>query len=103
MVVMMLGSRRLARSAYGSLRGARHRRRTSGRRRLGGLLAAGQAEADVLDMGHDLFQQVGDVVVVELVDDLAAITLAGHQPQMSQEPELMRDGGALLPNPAAEP
>src|SRR3954471_20043619 len=35
---------------------------------------AGEAGADVFDVGDGLFEQLADVVVVEVVDDLAPVT-----------------------------
>ena len=63
---------------------------------------AGEAEAHVLDVGDDLFEQLGDVVVVELVDDLAPIALTGDQAKVAQQPQLVRDRGALHPDRAGD-
>ena len=52
----------------------------------------------MLDVADDLLEQVGDVVVVELVDDLAPVAAAGHEPEVAQQPELVRDGRALHPD-----
>ena len=52
-------------------------------------------EAHVLDVADDLVEQVGDMVVVELVDDAAPVAAADHEPEMAQQPELVRDGRAL--------
>ena len=49
----------------------------------------------MLDVRDDLLEQVGDVVVVELVDDLAAVALAGDEPEVAQQPQLVRDRRAL--------
>ena len=65
---------------------------------LGRLPAAGEPETHVLDVRDHLFEQVGDVIVVELIDDLAAIALADHEPEMAQQPKLMRDRRTLHAN-----
>jgi hypothetical protein len=48
---------------------AGHQERESGGGGIGREPAAGKSEADMLDMGDDLLQQLGAVVVVERVDD----------------------------------
>lgn len=55
----------------------------------GRLLTTGEAEAYVLDVGDELFEQVGDVVVVELVDDLAPVALTGDQAKVAKQPQLV--------------
>ncbi|MDH6222009.1 hypothetical protein M2283_009356 [Streptomyces pseudovenezuelae] len=44
-----------------------------------------QAEAKVLDVVEGLFQEFGDVVVVERVDDRAAAALSGDQTEVAQQ------------------
>jgi hypothetical protein len=62
---------------------------------IGGMPAAGEAHAKVVDMRDDLFEELGDVVVVQLVDDLAPVALADDEAEVAQRPKLMRDGRAL--------
>ena len=38
---------------------------------------------------NGLVKQLGDVVVVEVVDDAAPGSRAGHQPEVAQQPQLM--------------
>jgi hypothetical protein len=59
------------------------------------MLAPGQPEADMLDVGYDLFEQLADVIVVQLVDDLATVTLPDNEAEVTQHAQLVRDGGAL--------
>ena len=67
----------------------------SGSEGVGRAVAAGEARADVVDVRDDLFEQLGDVVVVQLVDDLASVALPDDEPEMAQRPKLMRDRRAL--------
>ena len=53
--------------------------------------AAGEARTDMLDVRDGLFEQLADVVVVEVVDDPSAVALADDQPEVAQQPKLMRD------------
>jgi hypothetical protein len=62
----------------------------------------GQAEANVLDVRDDLFEQLGDVVVVQLVDDLATVTPPDNETEVTQVPKLVRDRGALHGDAAGE-
>lgn len=63
--------------------------RGSDRARGGLAEVAGDPEADVLDMRHRLGKQLADVVVVQLVDDLAPVALTHDQTEMAQYPQLM--------------
>lgn len=58
-------------------------------------MATGEAEPHVLDVGHDLLEQFGDVVVVELVDHLPSGSLSDDEAEMAQQAKLVRDRGAL--------
>jgi hypothetical protein len=49
----------------------------------------------VLDMRDRLVEQMRDVVVVEVVDDAAAVATANDESEVPQEPELVRDGRSL--------
>src|SRR5439155_6469 len=55
----------------------------------------GVAEAEVFDVEDGLVEQVGDVRVVQRVDDLAAAALADYEPEVSEDPQLVRDGRLL--------
>lgn len=57
-----------------------------------------RAELQVLDVPDRLVDQPRDVMVVERVDDAPAPALADHQATVSQELELMRDGGLFHPH-----
>ncbi len=54
-------------------------------------LRVSAAEAQVLDVVHGLVEELGDVVVVQAVDDPAALPRAGDQTQRAQQPQLVRD------------
>ena len=58
-------------------------------------IAFGVAEAKVFDMEDGLFEQVGDVGVVKGVDDAAAAPFADHEAEVTQDTQLLRDGGAF--------
>jgi len=45
----------------------------------------------VLDVKDRLVKELGDVRVVQVVDDLLAATLTNDEPKMAQLPELVRD------------
>ena len=44
----------------------------------------------MLDVRGNLFEQLSEVVVVQLVADLAAAALACHEPEMTKQAKLMR-------------
>lgn len=46
----------------------------------------------MLDVCDRLIEQLADVLVVQRIDDLAALAPASHQPEMAQEAKLMGDG-----------
>jgi len=48
----------------------------------------GEAEPQVLDVGHRLLQQQTDVLVVQGVDDAATVARAGHEAEVAQDAEL---------------
>lgn len=52
----------------------------------------------VLDMSDGLFEELADVIVVEVVDDLPAVAPADHQPEVTQDAKLMGDSRGLHPN-----
>ena len=54
-----------------------------------GAATSGEAEADVLDMRDDLFEQLCDVIVVEFIEDLTTLALADHQTEVPQEAKLV--------------
>ena len=49
----------------------------------------------MLDVPHRLVDQVGDVGVMQGVDDRAAATRADDETEVAQQPQLMGDGGAF--------
>ena len=49
-------------------------------------------EAHMSDMVHRLFQKHADVAVMQCIENVAAASLADHEPQMTQDSQLMRDG-----------
>lgn len=49
-------------------------------------------------MGDGLFEQLADVVVVQVIDDLAAVAATDHEPQMPQHAQLVRHRGGLHPD-----
>jgi hypothetical protein len=55
----------------------------------------------VVDVGDDLLEHLGNVVVVELVDDLAAVPAPGDEPQVAQQPQLMGDRRGLISTASA--
>ena len=64
--------------------------------------APAQPEPDVLDVPGGLHEQLGDVVVVERVDDPPAAALADHEAQVAQDAQLVGDGRALHPDRPGE-
>jgi hypothetical protein len=72
------------------LRGGRSRG-GGGRGRSGS--GAGDAQAQVLDVVERLVEEFGDVVVVQGVDDGAALAGTGDQTEGAQDPELVGAGG----------
>ena len=61
-------------------------------------LPAGEPEPDVLDVPEHLLEQLGDVVVVELVDDAAAGALADDEAEVAEHAELVRDRRRVHPD-----
>ena len=61
-------------------------------------MAAGEPEPDVLDVPEHLLEQVGDVVVVELVDHAAAGALPDDQAEVAQDAELVGDRRGVHPD-----
>ena len=55
----------------------------------------------MLHMRDDLLEHLGNVVVVQRVDDLAPVATADDQPEVAHQPELMRDGEPSIPTAAA--
>ena len=55
----------------------------------------GVAEPQVFDVEDGLVEQVGDVRIVEGVDDAAAVPFADHEPEVSEDAQLLGDGGAF--------
>lgn len=53
------------------------------------------ATAAVLDVGERLLQEIGDVRVVQGVEDVAPAALANDEPEMAQHPQLVGDRGLL--------
>lgn len=51
--------------------------------------------ADVLDATHGLIDQLRDVAVVQRVHDPSAVPLADDEPDVLEQPQLMRDRGLL--------
>ena len=84
----------------GGRRGAR-----LGRARLAGSSgrprAAAEGEPQVLDVVDGLVDERGDVVVVQLVDDVAAAPLADDEAQVAQDAQLLATGGCDMPIAAA--
>lgn len=66
--------------------------RGRGRFRCGGVA---EAEPQVLDVEEGLFQKLGDVAVVEGVDDGAATAFPGDEPEIAQQAELVGAGGGF--------
>jgi hypothetical protein len=61
-----------------------------------------KALVSVFDVRQGLVQEVGDVGVVERVDDVAAAAITDDEPEMAQEAQLVRHGGLLHPQRARE-
>src|SRR5918998_3765306 len=57
--------------------------------------------AAISDVRHDLLEEIGDVIVVELVDHPTPVALARDQPEMPEDPQLMRDRQPSMPTLAA--
>lgn len=55
--------------------------------RLGGGVAGAQAQ--VLDVIDGFIEQRGNVVVVETVNDVAAVAVSAHQAEVAQQPKLV--------------
>ncbi len=52
--------------------------------------AVGESELEVLDVADRLLEQMRDVIVVEVIDDASAVAVPDHEPEMTQQPQLMR-------------
>jgi hypothetical protein len=50
---------------------------------------------EVLDVSDSFAEQLSDVLVMQRVDDAAALAPAADQSKMAQQPQLVRDGGRL--------
>ena len=50
-----------------------------------------RGEVDVLDVVDRLRDEIADMVVVQRVDDSVAVAPTGHQTQMTQQPQLVRN------------
>ena len=61
----------------------------SGFGELAGGSRAGEPRADVLDVPDGLFEQLADMVVVQVVDDAATVATADHEPEVAQHPQLV--------------
>src|SRR3954470_18339134 len=61
---------------------------TSGRR-------ACESRSEVLDVRDGLFEQLADVVVVEVVDDAATVAVPDDKSEVTEQPQLVRDCGRL--------
>jgi len=57
--------------------------------------AIGLAQAQVLHVGDGLLEQLGDVVVVEVVDDLTTVAPPDDEAQVTQDAQLVGDRRAL--------
>jgi hypothetical protein len=53
--------------------------------------SAGQADLDVLDVRDRFVEQMGDVIVVQVVDDAAPVATSDHEPEMAKQSQLVRD------------
>ena len=49
----------------------------------------------MIDMRDGLGEQHAHVIVVERIHDAPALTFADDEPEMTQYPQLLRDGGLL--------
>lgn len=56
----------------------------------------------MLDMSDGLFEELADVVVVEVIDDLPPLAPADDQAQVTQNAKLVRDGRGLHPHRGCE-
>jgi hypothetical protein len=56
------------------------------------------AEAEVFDVVDGLVEQVGDVRVVEGVDDAAAASFADYEAEVPKDAQLLGDGGPFHPD-----
>jgi hypothetical protein len=45
----------------------------------------------VLDVRNSLFEQLSDVIVVEVVDNLTTIGPTDHEAEVTEHPQLVRD------------
>jgi len=70
--------------------------RAGAERASGGFLNRLRAtKADVLDVVQRLIEEVGNVRVVQCVDDTSAASLADDEPQMAEQAQLVRDRRGL--------
>ncbi len=49
----------------------------------------------MLDVGDRLLEELADVLVMERVDDAPPLPVTGHEPEVPEEPELVRHRGGL--------
>ena len=56
----------------------------------------------MLDVKDGLVEQLGDVVVMQRVDDAAALPVADHKTEVTQLTQLVRNRGGLHPNRVGE-
>ena len=56
----------------------------------------------MFDVRHRLLEQLRDVMVVERVVDPPPVALAGHQPEVAEDPQLVGDGRAVHPDRGAD-
>lgn len=57
-----------------------------------------RAEAEMLDVTHGLIDQLRHMHVIERIDDPPPAALTDDQPDVLQQPQLVRDGGLLHPD-----
>ena len=56
----------------------------------------------MLDVSDGFLEQLADVVVVQCVDDVAPLAVAGDQAEVAQQAQLVRDRGGLHPDGRCE-
>src|SRR3954449_11105893 len=54
-----------------------------------------ESRSEVLDVRDGLFEQLADVVVVEVVDDAATVAVPDDKSEVTEQPQLVRDCGRL--------
>lgn len=60
--------------------------------------ASRESELDVLDVRDRLIEEMRDVVVIEVVDNAAALAAADHEPKMAKQPQLVGNRGGFHPH-----